>query len=435
MTARAPAFALLAALFAAGGDWPQWRGPNRDGASSEAGPLADWLPAGPKLLWSIDTLGAGYSGPAVVGDRLFVMASDAEFEYLTAREAGTGREVWRAKLGPLTKNRWGDGPRGTPTVAGSRVVALGGQGVLLCADAATGRELWRTDLRTDHAGQLMRGNILDTDWGYSESPLVEAGRVVVSPGGPKGTVAAFDLPTGKLVWRTTSVTDAASYSSAVVAEIAGVRQVVQLTGGVEYRVGALMSSPPQALGLDPATGAVLWRHPIRYATAGVINTPVVVGDLVHTTCGYGAGCSLLSIEKPGGGWKVADTAKGDARRAMAVYHGGAIAHGGKAYGYSDSSGWVCQQLPGGETAWQDRRTPGGSLARVGERFVIVGTEGKLLLVEPGEGGWGVRGEFALPEASRIRKASSYIKVCTHPVVAGGKLYVRDQERLWCFEVR
>ena len=432
--------AVLAAWAAASpvraADWPQWRGPDRDGVSAETGLLAAWPKAGLPLAWRVETLGSGYSGPAVVGGRVYVMGSDTAGEFLAALAVESGTEAWRTPLGPVFKNPWGDGPRGTPTVTGGRVYALGAQGVLACVEAATGKLVWKTDLRADHKGKLMRGNFLDLDWGYAESPLVDGGRVVVAPGGPGGTVAAFDAATGKLAWRTTAVTDAASYASAVVATIGGVRQYVHLTGGVEFAVGALMKAPPRAVGLDPATGAVLWDQKIRYTTAGVINTPVVLGDRVYTSCGYGAGCTILRIDKVGGAFRATDEASGDARRAMKTYHGGIVPAGDRVYGYSEAGGWVCQSFPTGEEIWADQKTiPGGAHVRVGTGFYFVTTDGGVAAADPGATGWAVRGRFDLPAASPIRKANSKVRVCTHPVVADGRLYVRDMETLYCYDLR
>ena len=417
-------------------DWPQWRGPNRDGVSAEAGLTAAWPKAGPPLAWRADTLGSGYSGPAVVGPRLYVMGSDATTEFLCALAVETGREAWRTPLGPLFKNPWGDGPRGTPTVSGGRVYALGAQGVLACVEAATGRLVWKTDLRADHGGRLMRGNFLDLDWGYAESPLVDGGRVVVSPGGPGGTVAAFDAPTGELVWRSKTVTDAASYASAVVATVGGVRQYVQLTGGVELAVGAFMKAPPRAAGLDPATGALLWGHAIRYTTAGVINTPVVLGDRVHTSCGYGAGCTILRVARWGTRFVAIDETSGDARRAMKTYHGGVVPAGDRVYGYSETGGWVCQSFPKGDEIWADQKTiQGGAHVRVGTGFYFVTTTGRVAAADPGDSGWLPRGDFPLPGVAPLRKANAKIQVCTHPVVANGRLYVRDMGTLYCYDLR
>ena len=439
MVRRMTAIVLLAlgsASAAVAADWPQWRGPNRDGVSAETGLIAAWPAAGPPLAWRVGTLGSGYSGPAAVGGRLYVMGSDGAVEFVCALAVETGREVWRTPLGPVFKNPWGDGPRGTPTLSGGRVYALGAQGVLACVEAATGGLVWKTDLRADLGGKLMRGNFLDLDWGYAESPLVDGGRVVASPGGPGGTVAAFDAATGKQLWRTKGVTDAASYASAVVATVGGVRQYVQLTGGVEHNVGVLMKAPPRAVGLDPVTGALLWGHPIRYTTAGVINTPVVLGDRVHTSCGYGAGCTILRVARWGGGFVAIDETSGDARRAMKTYHGGVVPAGDRVYGYSETGGWVCQSFPKGDEIWSDQKTiAGGAHVRVGTGFYFVTTSGRVAAADPGNAGWVPRGDFALPGVSPLRKANPKIQVCAHPVVANGRLYVRDMETLYCYDLR
>jgi outer membrane protein assembly factor BamB len=425
---------LLTAGAARADDWPQWRGPHRDGTSAETGLLPQWPDGGPKLLWAINTLGPGYSGPAVVGDRLYVLGSDGTNEILAALHVDTGRELWRRNLGPEFKNDWGNGPRSTPTVAGKSIVALGAQGVLLCTDL-DGKEKWRTDLRTDHSGKLMKGNIIDVDWGYSESPLVDGGNVIVSPGGAKGTVVAFDLKSGVVRWRS-AVTDSASYASAVVAEIHGARQVIQLTGGVELSTGVVMKAPPRAIGLNPADGSLLWQAKIHYITAGVINTPVVIGNHVAVSCGYGAGGTILRIDHTEKGFTAVDVTSKDARRAMPVYHGGIVPVRGHLIGYSETNGWVCQSFPAGDELWTDRRNvPGGCHVLVGDRCVIVGTEGTVALAEPTDTKWIVRGEFLLPAVSPLRKANPKIKVCTHPVVSNGRLYVRDQETLYCYDLR
>jgi outer membrane protein assembly factor BamB len=417
-------------------DWPQWRGPHRDGTSAENGLLEKWPKDGPPLLWNIDTLGSGFSGPAVVGDSLFIMGSDGTTEFLAAMAVGTGRERWRVKLGPEFKNGWGNGPRGTPTLSTDSVVALGAQGVLVCVDTTTGKERWRADLRKDHAGQLMKGNILDVDWGYSESPLVDDGRVLVSPGGKKGAVAAFDLKTGKLLWRTTAITDAASYSSIVAAEIHGTRQYVQLTGGVEFSTGAFMKAPPRVVGIKPEDGSILWQNKIHYTTAGVINTPVVLGDIVYSTCGYGAGCTILRIDKSDKGWNAVDITSKDARKVMATYHGGIVPAKDRVYGYSDIAGWVCQAIPSGELLWEEKRkVAGGSHIRVGQHLIILTLDGAIFMTKPNDYGWIAEGDFVLPKVSPSRKANGNIKVCTHPVVANGRLYVRDQEQLYCYDLR
>jgi hypothetical protein len=427
---------LVTAAAARADDWPQWRGPNRDGTSEEKGLLQAWPADGPKLLWRTVSLGAGYAGPAVVGDRVFVMGSDGTDEYLAALRVADGRELWRLRLGPEFKNGWGHGPRGTPTVVGDTLVALGAQGVLLCA-STDGKERWRTNLRKNLHGELMKGNIFDVDWGYSESPLVDENRVTVTPGGPKGTIAAFELPTGKLLWRTAAVTDAAGYASVVAAEFHGTRQYVQLTGGVETATVGRKKSDPRAVGLDPKTGATLWQHDIHYTMAGVINTPVVWKNFVYASCPFGGGCTILRIDKTATGWNAVDTTCREVQGALNVYHGGVVPFGDRVLGYSYTHGWVYQALPSGESLWEDKRKidDGGSHVRIADRVIVVTTKGTVILTEPSDKGWKVAGSFTLPDKSPIREENSKIKVCTHPVVSNGRLYIRDQERLYCYDLR
>ena len=416
-------------------DWPQWRGAQRDGTSAEKGLKQKWPKEGPSLLWNIKTLGSGFSGPAVVGERVFIMGSEDDSEYLAALGVGKGNELWRVKLGPIFKNDWGDGPRGTPTVAGDRVVALGAQGVLVCVELTTGKEHWRTDLRKDHAGQLMKGNIWDVDWGYSESPLVDDGKVIVSPGGSKGIVAAFELATGKQIWRTATIKDTAGYSSIVAANIHGTRHYVQLTGGVEFRGDETKFAWPRVIGIAPKDGNILWQHKINYNYAGVINTPVVLNDIVYTSCGYGAGCTILRIDKDGAGLKAVDITK-ESRKVMVTYHGGIVPAKDRVFGFTETQGWVCQKLPSGESLWEDKRKiRGGSHIRIGNHFIIVTLEGAVAMTEPNDDGWTVQGDFILPNVSPLRKANSKIKVCTQPVVGNGRLYIRDQENLYCYDLR
>lgn len=419
-----------------GADWPQWRGPNRDGYCQEKGLLKSWPEKGLQLLWQIDSLGAGYSGVAIVGDHLFAMGSSDQLEQVICLSAKTGKELWRTPLGEKFKNQWGDGPRGTPTVDRDNVDVLGAQGVLACLKTSDGSIKWKTDLRKEHSGKLMRGNILDLDWGYAESPLVHGNQVVVSPGGEKGTVAAFETKTGKMIWRTKAIRDSSSYASAILTEIHGIEQYVVLTGGQEYDVGALMKSQPRAIAISPKDGAILWQHKIQYITAGVINTPVVSGDIVYTSCGYGAGCTILRIKKTSSGFEATDISSSEARKTMKTYHGGMIASEKGVIGFSDGRGWVHQELPSGKTLWEEKGRIGeGSILRLPDRLLIVTMDGQIVLAESGEKNWSIKGKFRLPGVSEIRKKNDYIKVCTHPVIANGQLYIRDQEILYCFAAK
>jgi outer membrane protein assembly factor BamB len=186
---RATLLAILFSCAAFAADWPGWRGPNRTGISKEKGLLASWPKAGPKLLWTLDEAGIGYGGPAVVGDRLYLLGGDERNEQLHAIDVKTGKKAWTAEVGAFYDNDWGGGPRSTPTVDGDRVYALGGQGVVVCVAAGSGKKLWSKDLRRDLSGGI-------PNWGYSESPLIDGDRLICTPGGRQGTLAALDKKTG-----------------------------------------------------------------------------------------------------------------------------------------------------------------------------------------------------------------------------------------------
>src|SRR5262249_24662577 len=178
-------------------DWPQLRGPDRTGISHETGLLKSWPSDGPRLLWTYKNAGIGYSGPSIIGSRLFTMGARGNTQYLFALNADNGNEVWATAVGPLFRNGYGDGPRGTPTTDGNILYALGGQGKLICAEIATGKKRWQVDMHKDLHGKMMSG------WGYTESPLVDGDKLICTPGGDSGTLAALNKNTGKVIWRST----------------------------------------------------------------------------------------------------------------------------------------------------------------------------------------------------------------------------------------
>ena len=213
---------LAVCALAGAADWPQWRGPERTGVSKETGLLKSWPKEGPKLLWTYKNLGIGFSGPAIVGDRLYTMGARNEVTYVIALDIKNGSEIWSHKVGPIfTQDAYGDGPRSTPTIDGEYLYALDGNGELVCLETAKGKEIWRKNLIKDLGGELM------TEWGYSESVLIDGDKLICTPGGDKGTLAALDKKTGAVLWRSTELKNKAPYSSVMAAQIGGVRQYIQ----------------------------------------------------------------------------------------------------------------------------------------------------------------------------------------------------------------
>jgi outer membrane protein assembly factor BamB len=397
-------------------DWPQWQGPDRTNISKETGLLKQWPEGGPKLLWTFKDAGMGYASPSIIGDRLYTMGARDAQDWVFAIDVKTAQQIWATPLGNRFNQDRGDGPRSTPTVAGDLLFALDGQGNLVCVSTEDGKKVWQKNLKTDLGGQMMSG------WGYSESPLVDGDLIVCTPGGKDGAIAALDKKTGAIRWRSKGFTDAAGYSSLVVSEAGGVRQYVQLTG-------------KSVVGVAAKDGRVLWRFAKNNPTAA-IPTPICFDNFVYVSSGYGAGCALLKVGKDSSAsWKADEVY---ANKNMVNHHGGVVHLGGHFYGYSDGKGWVCQDAKTGEVVWQERsRLPKGSLTCVeGQLYCYSQSDGTTVLVPASAAGWKESGRFKIPRQSDLPRPKSQRRdnIWTHPVVANGKLYLRDQDLLFCYDV-
>jgi outer membrane protein assembly factor BamB len=401
----AAATALLA-VSEASADWPRWRGAKFDDICSETGLLKEWPSTGPKQVWMNSDVGLGYSGYAIVGNTLYTMGARDVVEYVIAVDVTTGKEKWAAETGALLNNNWGNGPRSTPTVDGDKVYAMSGKGTLVCLNAADGKEVWRVTM--DSLGGKVPG------WGYTESPLVDGNMVVCTPGGGQGTVAAFDKNTGKKVWQSAEWTDPAQYSSIISADHNGARQLIQLT----------MQS---IAAVNAADGKVLWTSPFPGKTA-VIPTPIFNNGDVFVAAGYGVGCKMIHI---GDGNAVTDVYSST---NMVNHHGGVVLHDGHLFGYSDGKGWTCMDFKTGEIKWSEKKAlkKGAIHCADGMLYLLEEDSGTVVLIDASAEGWKEHGRFALTPQTTQRSKSG--KIWTHPVVNGGKLYLRDQELLFCFDV-
>ncbi len=396
---------LASTAFATGLDWPQWRGPDRTDVSKETGLMKAWPAGGPKRVWLYENAGNGYSGPAIVGGKLFTLGTRDGSEILLILDANTGKEVRAVKLSPVLDNDWGDGPRGTPAVDGDRVYALSGPGTLVCVKIADGSIVWQVTMKS-LGGQLPK-------WGYTESVLVDGNKVLCTPGGAKGTVAALDKLTGKPVWQSKEFTAVAHYSSIVPATINGEAQYVQRT-------------ETSVIGLRASDGKLLWETDFPGRTA-VIPTPIVQGNEVYVTAGYGSGCKKVRIE-PGN--KVTTVYE---NKVMKNHHGGVVLIGDHLYGHADP-GWVCQDFKTGESVWMHRGFQKGAIgAADGMLYVVEETSGNVALVEASPAGWKETGRFTLDPQTKIR--SSRGRIWTHPVISHGKLYLRDQDLIYCYDIK
>lgn len=410
------AVVALAWCGGARGDWPQWQGPNRDAISTETGLLKSWPDGGPRQLWLFKDCGVGYSGPAIVKDRVYIMGARDGQELLLAIDATKGEEIWAAPIGKVYANNWGDGPRGTPTVAGDLIYALGAQGNLVCVQAADGKVKWTKSLVDDLGGKV-------PTWGYAESPLIYENLVLCTPGGDNGAIAALDKSTGEVAWQTEDLTSGAHYSSIVPAQRKYGPECVQLL-------------PDQLVGFNPHTGEVHWTEGWPGQVA-VIPTPILHGDHVYATSGYGVGSKLFEISDDQSVKKVYDN------KVMKNHHGGVVLVDGRLYGYSDDLGWVCQDFQTGKRIWREERDEAkkeageslgkGAIAYADGRLYCLGEDdGQVVLIEASPDGWKEQGRFTLKPQTKLRKRSG--RIWTHPVINDGKLYLRDQDLLFCFDI-
>ena len=388
-------------------DWQQWRGPNRDGISREIGLLQAWPSAGPERIWLSRDIGIGYSAPVVAEGKIFIMGTKDGKEQLFAKEAKGGKTLWTAPMGGILSNNWGDGPRGAATVDGDKVYALGAKGGLICANVGDGKVNWQVEMVKDLGGKV-------PGWGYTESVLVDGDYVICAPGGKRGTLAAIDKKTGEVIWRSSDWTDGAQYASVVAAELNGQRQFIQLT-------------QKTLAGVSARDGSVLWRNAWPRRTA-VIPTPIILKNEVYISSGYGVGCRKITI---GDAHKVTEDYS---NKNMKNQHGGVLLLDGHLYGYSDGRGWTCQNLKSGDVVWDSKKLGKGCVFYADNRlYCLAESSGTVALAGANTAGWKEHGRFKLEPQTELRKRSG--RIWTHPVVANGVMYLRDQELLFAFNVK
>lgn len=392
------------------GDWPAWRGPDRTGLSTETGLLKQWPTGGPKLLWEIKGLGDGFSTPSVAGGRIFLMGTKGKDEQVMALDAKDGKILWTTPIGALAGGR--PGPRCTPTVDGDLLYALSSDGKLICADTAKGEVRWRKDLKADFGGKT--GN-----WAYAESPLIDGDVLVCTPGGDTATLVALHKKSGDVIWKA-PVTGlkggkrsyaTAAYSSVIVAEAAGVKQYIQfLSGGV--------------VGIAAKDGKLLWHYDHPANGTANCSTPIFRDDAVFAASGYGTGGGLAKLQRDGGQFK---TEEAYFVKSMQNHHGGIILVGDHVYG-TGSGALLCVEFKTGKVTWDNRSVGKGSVAYADGHLYVRSENGPVALVEATPAGYKEKGRFDQPDRSAKN-------AWPHPVIAGGKLYLRDWDVLLCYDVK
>jgi outer membrane protein assembly factor BamB len=386
-------------------DWPQWQGPERNAISRETGLLQDWPDKqGPPLAWKITGLGEGFSTTSVAGGRIFGQSLRGNDEVVWALDEKDGKGLWAAVIGPRT-NVDHPGARGTPTVDGNRVYALSIGGDLVCLDVEKGQTVWAKNLIKDFKGQ--RGG-----WGYSESPLIDGDRLIVTPGGKMATLVCLNKKTGDVIWKgVVPKGDGAHYSSVIAVTFNGKRQYIQfLAGGV--------------VGLS-GDGEFLWRYDHPHNGTANCSTPIYADGHVFAASGYGTGGGLVKL--------IADGEKVRAEevyftRQMKNHHGGMVLVDGYLYG-SDEGHLTCLDFKTGEVMWAEGKAGKGSIACADGRLYYRNEgKGEIILVEVNPKKYVEHGRFNQPQRSGQ-------PAWPHPIIANGKLYIRDQDVLFCYDVK
>lgn len=394
-----------------GADFAQWRGPLRDGHSPETGLLQEWPKDGPKLFWQGQAVGAGYSTPAVVGDRIYLLGSDASEESVYALNVKDGSKVWAAKLGKVghpEQQPSYPGARSTPTVDGKVLFALGSDGDLVCLETANGKEVWRKHLRTDFGGKY-------GEWAYSESPLVDGDKLIVTPGGTNATLVALNKKTGAVIWKCAVPGGSdASYSSVIHAEFSGVKQYVQfLASGL--------------VGVDAKSGKLLWHfEKTAKGSPAVIITPLVSDGLIYSGA-FRATSAMIKPVLKDGVFTLEEIYSGN---KLPIGLGGVVKVGDNFYGSSSQSA-MCVDFKTGTVKWEERGIGPCSWLVADKRIYVHAESGEVALIEPSAEGYREKGRFAPSNPPKRGQEKAW----AYPVVANGKLYVREQNSLWCYDVK
>lgn len=387
----------------AAGDWPQWRGPERTGLSQEKGLMKQWPETGPRRNWSISNLGEGYGSLAIQGDRIFVQGTNRNASVVFSLNRADGKTVWSAALGPKVDEGRGNGPRSTPTIDGDRIYVLTENGDLACLRGRDGSRVWSKNILREFGGD-------NPHWLISESPLIDGNRVIVSPGGKGAGIVALDKMTGKTVWTSSELNDGAGYASCIIADVGGVKTIMNFTSRA-------------AVGVRASDGKLMWRYDRAANNTANCTTPVYLNNKVFFSSAYGTGAALLDLTPQSGEVKAREVYF---TRDMQNHHGGVVLVNGYIYGFSNSI-LTCIEFATGKKMWSDRSVGKGALTYADGMLFLMGENNLVGLAEATPSGYKEKGRFSIADQGKPSWA--------HPVVAGGKLYIRNQGELAAYDVK
>ena len=398
-------------------DWPQWRGPERDGHAASQPLLQSWPEGGPKLAMQFTDAGKGYSAMAIVDGQLFTLGANETMTFAICVDVANGTEVWRTEFSPTGAGKdylvgWGGGPRGTPTVDGDDVFVLSDVGILASLDRKTGQKRWSVDLVNDYGGIIPK-------WGYSESVLVDGDTVLCVPG-EANFMVGFDRRSGQEVWKSSGVNAPAQYGSI-------------MKGSADGEAYYVTASKTGLYGLKVSDGTQLFMETGSANKTATIPTPIILDDGVYHTSDYGAGCVLLKFENG-----AANLVYHMKDKTMRNHHGGVVLVDGVIYGFTKANGgaWMAQDLQSGKVLWENRIRPNksGSIAYAdGRLYCYNDKDGECHLVVPSREGWQSVGKVALPRETEFARGRGAI--WAHPVIADGKLFIRDQDLIFGFNIQ
>jgi outer membrane protein assembly factor BamB len=409
---------LAAENNATSGEWPQWRGPNRTGLSAETGLNTDWEAHPPKLLWTATGLGEGYASVAVTGGRIYTTGNLQHGQGVTAIDAKNGEVLWSQAITEGVPKHSYTGSRCTPTVDGDKLYVVSSDGIIACLKTTDGAVVWRRNFKNDWNGRMMSG------WGFAESPLVDGDRVICTPGGDDATIVALNKNSGEEIWRCAVPkigargNEGAGYGSIVVSEAAGIKQYVQMIGRGLISVRA-------------DDGKFLWGYNAVANGTANIPTAIVSGDFVFCSTGYGTGAGLLKISKDADA-VVAEEIYFLPAKTFENHHGGMVLVGDYIYcGHKHNNGFpTCLEMKTGKVMWGGARGPGSGSASVtyyDGHLVFRYQSGEVALIEATPEAMHLKGVF---KADFVQSPS-----WAHPVVAGGCLYLREQDKLMCYDLK